>query len=406
MKKVKKGPIVAIILIIIAIIILLQFVYIVREDEQVVLIRLGTMIGSVNAGDQDEAGLHFKAPWVSANIYTKKIMRWDGEPDLIATRPYKQHILIDTTARWRIKDPEQFYRKLKGDFTEAAGRLDDSIDSAARNIIRGSFFIQVVSSQEEKIGQVIKDSLEIPSELTKEQFQKDFIEKFEDQDGNILPEFEDEAEFVKSVYEKPDKNDGRYKLKENITKKEKDDLLEIMKFTHYNIPMGSRMKGRNQLENEILSIVKDKILTDFGIEILDVIIKRVDYNDQNRQSAYDRMVAERNKVATEKRSIGLKRKQEIEGETEEFRRTEISKAYEEAQTLRGEGDAEAAKIYAEAYTDSPQDRALGLPSKEEFYEFYKLLQAYNQLSRNSDLTLSTDSDFFKMFKDMNARIGK
>lgn len=141
--KVKKLPIIIIIIAIILIIIALQFVYVVREDEQVVLIEFGSLIGSVNAGDSKEAGLHWKAPWVTANTYTKKILRWDGDPDLIPTRPDNQNIFIDTTARWRIKDPELFYRTLKGNIIAAAGRLDDSIDSAVRNVIRSSFFIQV-----------------------------------------------------------------------------------------------------------------------------------------------------------------------------------------------------------------------------------------------------------------------
>ncbi len=391
--KVKKLPIVIIILVIILIIIAIQFIYVVREDQQVVLIEFGNMIGSVNEGNSKEAGLHWKAPWVAANTYTKKILRWDGDPDLIPTRPDNQKIFIDTTARWRIQDPKIFYRKLKGNMGFAAGRLDDIIDSAVRNVIRSSFFIQIVSSDEEKINMVIEEGILIPKEIQINDFQTEFIEELEN------PEY---INFLNAVYLEKEGDDQRVHLRTNLTDAEKQELLDILKLINYKLNPGLPMKGRNQLETEILNLVKEDTLTNFGIEIRDVIIKRVDYNDDNREAAYDRMIAERNKVATEKRSIGLRRKQEIEGEIEEFRRTELSKAYELAQTLKGEGDAEAAKIYAEAYIDNPEDIQAGLPSKEDFYEFFIILEGYDNLSRQSNVTLSTDSDFFRMLKNIDS----
>lgn len=388
--KVKKLPIVIIILVIILIIIAIQFIYVVREDQQVVLIEFGNMIGSVNEGDSKEAGLHWKAPWVAANTYTKKILRWDGDPDLIPTRPDNQKIFIDTTARWRIIDPKIFYKKLKGNMNEAAGRLDDIIDSAVRNVIRSSFFIQVVSSDEEKINMVIKEGIVIPQEIQVENFENDYLDEIEQ------AEYKD---FFNKIYSKKEGDNQRVYLKPNLTEEERETLLDILKYINYNIKITKdSMKGRSELETEILNMVKRDTMKNFGIEIRDVIIKRVDYNDDNREAAYNRMIAERNKVATEKRSIGLRRKQEIEGEIEQFRRTEISKAYEQAQTLRGEGDAEAAKIYAEAYTDEQETEY----SKEDFYEFFIILQAYENLSRKSDVTLSTDSDFFRMLKNMES----
>jgi modulator of FtsH protease HflC len=387
--KVKKLPIVIIILVIILIIIAIQFIYFVREDQQVVLIEFGNMKGSVNEGDSKEAGLHWKAPWVAANTYTKKILRWDGDPDLIPTRPDNQKIFIDTTARWRIIDPKIFYKKLKGSMSEASGRLDDIIDSAVRNVIRSSFFIQVVSSDEEKINMVIEEGIVVPKEIPIEEFEIDYLETLENSEY---------INFLNTIYTEKEGDDIRVHLKPTITDNERKTLLDILKLIKYNIPIDVPMKGRNQLETEILNLVKKDTMKNFGIEIRDVIIKRVDYNDDNREAAYNRMIAERNKVATEKRSIGLRRKQEIEGEIEQFRRTEISKAYEQAQTLRGEGDAEAAKIYAEAYTDKQETQY----SKEDFYEFFIILQAYENLSRKSDVTLSTDSDFFRMLKDMES----
>jgi HflC protein len=259
-----------------------------------------------------------------------------------------------------------------------------------RNVIRSSFFIQVVSSDEEKINMVIKEGIVIPQEIQVENFENDYLDEIEQ------AEYKD---FFNKIYSKKEGDNQRVYLKPNLTEEERETLLDILKYINYNIKITKdSMKGRSELETEILNMVKRDTMKNFGIEIRDVIIKRVDYNDDNREAAYNRMIAERNKVATEKRSIGLRRKQEIEGEIEQFRRTEISKAYEQAQTLRGEGDAEAAKIYAEAYTDEQETEY----SKEDFYEFFIILQAYENLSRKSDVTLSTDSDFFRMLKNMES----
>lgn len=330
--KVKKGPIVVIILIIIVIIVALQFIYVVREDEQVVLIQFGKIIDSVNEGDEKQAGLHWKAPWIQALTFTKKIQRWDGYATEIPTRPDNQNIFVDTTARWRIVKPILYYEQLKGSEAEAAGRLDDIIDSAVRNIIRGSFFIQVVASDTNQIEEYFKSDIKL------------------------------------TVY------------------------LEEVQINGY-------IKGRSDIEEDIRELIHDNTLKTFGIEIKDVIIKRVDYNQTNRRSAYNRMIAERNKVAAEKRAVGEKRQKEIEGETTRYEKEKLSEAHKISETLRGEGDAEAAKIYAEAYTDSAEDIRAGYASKEQFYEFYKLLEAYESLE-DSELTISTDSDFFKLLKDM------
>jgi membrane protease subunit HflC len=332
--KLKKGPIITIILIIVAIIIIFQFIYVVREDEQVVLVRFGEIIRSENEGNKDDAGLHWKSPVVQAISFTKKIQRWDGYVTEIPTKPDNQKILVDTTARWRIVEPKLYYESLKGIESEAAKKLDDIIDSAVRNIIRGSFFVQIVASDPKQIEDYF---LSDPKMIQ-------FVDEVRDSNGYI--------------------------------------------------------KGRMDIEDDILSVLKKNTTENFGIEVLDIIIKRVDYNQTNRSAAYDRMVAERNKIATEKEAVGEKRAKEIEGEISRYRSEKISEAYEIAEKLRGDGDAEAAKIYAEAYTTSQEDLAAGYASKEEFYEFFKLLEAYENLSPASELTISTESDFFKMLKDM------
>ncbi len=338
-KKIKKAPFIIIILVIITIIVAVQFIYVVREDEQVVLIEFGRIIGVENVGNEpnrkSDAGLHWKAPWVSALKFSKKIQRWNGDPDTIPTKPDNQEIFIDTTARWRISNPETFYKTLGGNLSEAAGRLDDLVDGAVRNIIRGSYFNQVVSSD---------------SDIIEEYFKSD------------------------------------NKLKDHIEK----------------VKINGKIKGRDELANEILKVVKNVTLESFGIEILDVIIKRVDYIDENRQAAYRRMIEERKKVSGQKIALGQGKAIEIAAEMNKYIKIKKSEAYAKAEEEKGKGDAEAAKTYAEAYTNNPQDTQRGLLSKEKFYEFYKMLESYESLSGDSEITISTDSDFFRLLKDMNS----
>ncbi|MFW5800182.1 MAG: protease modulator HflC [Spirochaetota bacterium] len=394
MKKVKKGPIIIVILVIILIIVALQFIYVVREDEQVVLLQFGEIMATVNDGDKSEAGLHWKAPWIEAKIYSKKIRRWDGDPDLIPTRPDNQKIFIDTTARWRIVDPHKYYRRLRGDLNSAASRLDDIIDGAVRNVIRGSFFIQVVASDSDMIEEYFR-SIEFPIEIEPDEFNENYLGKLQS---------EEKKSILKKYYKK-DENSENYVIKEDLTREETKEITNVLILIQYNVDISKTLHGRNHLENQMLDIVKENTFEDFGIDILDVIIKRVDYSDANRQAAYDRMIAERRKTATEKRAIGSRIQKQIEGEITRFEKEEESKAYEVAETLRGEGDARAAEIYAKAYSNVPEDLEKGI-NKEEFYEFYKLLRAYESLSEESGITISTDSDFYRLLKDMNSEFSK
>ena len=145
--------------------------------------------------------------------------------------------------------------------------------------------------------------------------------------------------------------------------------------------------GRDKIDTGILNQAKPK-LAQFGIELVDVKIKRVNYVEEVRKSVYDRMIAERKQIAQKFRSEGKGEAQKILGEKErELKRIE-SEAYRTAQEIKGKADAEATSLYAEAF---------GLD--EEFYAFTKTLEVYNEsLSENSSILLSTDSEVFKYMK--------
>jgi membrane protease subunit HflC len=127
----------------------------------------------------------------------------------------------------------------------------------------------------------------------------------------------------------------------------------------------------------------------FGIELVDVKIKRINYTEQVQQKVYERMVEERLRVAAEYRSEGEGEMLRIEGETENEQKKILSEAYRTSEELRGQADAEAIKIYAEAYSLDP-----------EFYSFLKTMESYKSNLKGSTLMLSTDSEYARYIKTL------
>jgi membrane protease subunit HflC len=150
----------------------------------------------------------------------------------------------------------------------------------------------------------------------------------------------------------------------------------------YNISI-----GRQKITQGILEQAQPK-LTPFGIELVDVKIKRINYVEEVRKSVYGRMIAERNQIAEKFRSEGKGEAQKILGEKERDLQEIESEAFKTAQRLKGNADAEATIIYADAYGRDP-----------EFYSFVQTLEIYREaLDKNSSLILSTDSEFLKYLK--------
>ena len=127
-----------------------------------------------------------------------------------------------------------------------------------------------------------------------------------------------------------------------------------------------------------------------GIEIVDVRIKRIDLPEEVSDSVYNRMRAERARVANELRSQGTEASETIKANANRERQVVLAEAERDAQRLRGEGDAEAAAIYAEAYGADP-----------EFYAFYRSLEAYRRSFADGEavLVLDPDTEFFRYFED-------
>ena len=150
--------------------------------------------------------------------------------------------------------------------------------------------------------------------------------------------------------------------------------------------------GREKITNQIMEQAQPK-LAKFGIELVDVKIKRINYVEQVRDSVYGRMIAERKQIAEKFRSEGKGEAQKILGEKERDLKRITSEAYRTAQTIKGKADAESTKLYANAYGIDP-----------DFYSFVKTLELYGDaFDKDSSLVLSTDSEFFKYLKSYSGK---
>lgn len=167
---------------------------------------------------------------------------------------------------------------------------------------------------------------------------------------------------------------------------------EITKRTVREVISGERGKVMDAIRKKVADEAQQ-----IGVDIVDVRLKRVDYVDQINASVYDRMKAERTRVANELRSTGSAESEKIRADADRQRTVLLAEAYRDAEKMRGEGDAKASQIYAEAFGQNP-----------EFYKFYRSLDAYRaSFKTRSDLmVIDSNSEFFKYFKSPGAAVAK
>ena len=288
--------------------------YIVKEGEQVVLTEFGRPIGQPIV----DAGLKIKTPFIQdVHRFEKRILEWDGSPNQIPTKD-KKFIWLDTTARWRIKDALQFYQAL-GTEELAHSRLDDIIDSAARDLVTAQLLIEVVRNS----NRVLDPNREV----------------LEDEEG------------------------------------QSDEPLEEIQIGREKITQLIREKAQEALPR-------------FGIELIDVQIKRINYVEEVRQKVFDRMISERQRISEKYKSEGAGEAANIMGQKQKELERIQSEAYKEAEQLKGDADAQAIQIYAEAHGKDP-----------EFFAFLQTLETYRKTSTASTkLILTTDSELYKYLK--------
>jgi membrane protease subunit HflC len=181
------------------------------------------------------------------------------------------------------------------------------------------------------------------------------------------------------------------------------ELVELVRSASWEVPEDVALKeipkereeelkreiarGREEITRTILTEAQ-KIIPQYGIELVDVRIKRLDYVESVREKVYERMISERKRIAAQFRSEGEGRSAEILGTMEKELRQIRSTAYREVQEVQGRADAEATQIYGQAYNKNP-----------EFYAFLRTLESYKEKANmNSVLILTTDSDFYQYIK--------
>ena len=184
------------------------------------------------------------------------------------------------------------------------------------------------------------------------------------------------------------------------------ELVELVRSASWEVPEGEALKeipkereeelkreiarGREEITRTILTEAQ-KIIPQYGIELVDVRIKRLDYVESVRKKVYERMISERKRIAAQFRSEGEGRSAEILGTMEKELRQIRSTAYRRVQEVQGKADAEATQIYGQAYNKNP-----------EFYAFLQTLESYKEkVNENAVLILTTDSDFYKYIKNAN-----
>jgi membrane protease subunit HflC len=189
----------------------------------------------------------------------------------------------------------------------------------------------------------------------------------------------------------------------------KHELIEIVRTTKERVPLrdavaadsgreldvGSLVPiqiGRKLVEQEIFAEAAEKVRV-FGIELLDIRFKRINYNESVRPKIYDRMISERRQIAERFLSEGNGEAARIRGNRVRDLNKIQSEAYRQVEEVRGTADAKATEIYAKAYNQSPEAVA--------FYEFTRTMQSYKSIiAENTTLVLSTGSDLFKFLKGM------
>ena len=291
--------------------------YTVDETERVIITQFGKPVGEII----NEAGLKVKVPFIqTVNRIEKRILVWDGSANDMPTKD-KLYITVDTFGRWRIKDPLQYFLRLR-DERSAQSRLEDILGSETRNAVARHELIEIIRTSKDR-------SPEVDPMLA-------------DVDISIL------------------------------------------------LPI---TKGRKRIEADIFDAASGK-LEEFGIELLDIRFKRINYNESVRQKIYARMVSERDQIAERFRSEGAGEAARINGNKERELQKIVSEAYRTIQIIQGDADAEATDIYARSYNQSP--------AAADLYMFTKTLETYRSvIDSDTTLILSTDSDLMSLLKSMN-----
>lgn len=311
---------VAVIVVLFIIVMILGPFYILQEGEQSVVTRFGAIVKV-----ETEPGLKFKMPFVDTVVrYSSKILSWDGDAQRIPTKE-NQFIYVDPTSRWVISDPKRFYETVKT-VENAQLRLDDILDSTVRTVISENYLNEAVRNSN-RINQMTV------------------------------------VEEVSSI----DDLEAAERLRSLTVSTTQQESIKV---------------GRQGLSDRMLALASS-YTTEYGIKLIDVIIRQIRYSDDLTESVYQRMIKERNQIAEAYRSYGRGQLAQWEGKTTSEQMSILSGAKARAEQIKGVADAEATRIYAEAYKKDP-----------EFFELWRTLESYKLTIPQMKKILSTDLAYF------------
>ena len=278
-----------------------------------------------------EAGLKMKVPFIQEVNRIDKRVLPWDGSPSDMPTKDKLYISVDLFARWRIVDPLAYFLRLR-DERSALSRLDDILGSETRNAIAKHELIEIVRTTK-----------------------------------------------------------GRVPLKDATLVENKADRADTNNVVGSLVPI---QKGRVLVEQEIYKAAAEKLKV-FGVELLDIRFKRINYNASVEPKIYERMISERRQIAERFRSEGNGEAARIRGNMTRDLNHIQSEAYRQVEDIRGKGDAEATEIYAKAYNQSQ--------AAADFYAFTRTLEAYQAvMTADTSLILSTDSDIFRLLKGTSA----
>ena len=389
--------IIAGIIIIVGLIVISQGLYVVDETEQVIITRFGE-VQSVKT----EPGLNVKAPFVDTVVrFDKRLLRIDADPETMRDAN-KENLSIDSYARYRIIDPVQFRKTLLTE-SNARSRLGDIVNATLRERIALRTRPEIIGASPilDSTGNPVVDDEGLP-----------LIEGTESRTELL-------AEVLSGVQARVNAREQTIEL----TVPEPGGALEGFQFRidgtvinvgNMRIISGPEGEGTPGVDVEIRSFSQaDGMLTlgtqaeesldagdsftvqffvprdePFGIEIVDVRIKRADFPDTVTPSIYTRMRAERNRIATKFRAEGDEQDLQIRAGADKERDIILAEADKTANQVRGQGEADAIRILAEALEEDP-----------EFFSFRRSLEAYKVfLNQQTTVILSSEADIFKFLQ--------
>lgn len=313
-----------------AVIVIYSASYRVREEHQALIVQFGRIVSEPIT----ESGLHWKLPFIQdVRFYEKRLLTWDGDPEQIPTKD-KKYILVDTTARWKIADAAKYAQIVINEYG-AQNKLNGIIDGITRDTISSHNLVESVRND----NQILEDRAKHAEQQSKE-VKKDVKEREDDIDEEIMGEIE---------------------------------AIEV---------------GREELSRIIIKRAQEELKI-FGIELVDVQLRRIAYVESVQEKVYQRMISERLRIAEKIKSIGKGESAKIVGKINKDLKAIESDALRRSEIIMGKAEAQAIDIYARHLGKDP-----------EFYEFSRTLEAYKKtLTKRSNLLLSSDSKFLQLFRE-------